>query len=61
MDMASNCEWPVISYSLILPQVRMDHRQISMLKDKEMSKMQGTEPEKVKDRYDDKINETFSE
>ncbi len=39
----------------------MDHRQISMLKDKEMSKMQGTEPEKVKDRYDDKINETFSE
>jgi hypothetical protein len=61
MDMASNCEWPVISYSLILPQVRMDHRQISMLKDKETSKMQGTEPEKVKDRYGNKINETLSE
>jgi hypothetical protein len=61
MDMASNCEWPVISYSLILPQVCMNRREISMLKDKEMSKMKGTEPEKVKDRYGDKINETLSE
>jgi len=39
----------------------MNHRQISMLKDKEMSEMKGTEPEKVKDRYGDKINETLSE
>jgi hypothetical protein len=61
MDMASNCEWPVNSYSPILPQVHMNHRQISMLKDKETSKMKVTEPEKVKDRYGDKINETLSE
>jgi hypothetical protein len=32
-----------------------------MLKDKEMSKMQGTEPEKLKDRYGHKTNETVSE